>query len=165
MPDWAIVLVAAFGGGLAGAVLEPVVTYWLGRIRAAEQRLQRRRRTLRRMLSARIAFGRHTMARQIMVFVRLKAGTPMDQAEKNQLLLEGYDNVDSMPPWEPERIDDIELRGMAERYNQALGDLLWQLAMDAPDKAECDRLSDELEGLQQRIIGRMDELNWPEVDD
>lgn len=52
MPDWAIVLVAAFGGGLAGAVLQPVVTYAMDRLRSKERIQKSRERALRRMVMA-----------------------------------------------------------------------------------------------------------------
>ena len=80
MPDWAIVLVAAFGGGLAGAVLQPLVTFWLQRMNSGKDIRKRRERSLRRMLSSRMALGRSASSLSLRVLLH-ESGTlsePLD---------------------------------------------------------------------------------------
>jgi glucose-6-phosphate-specific signal transduction histidine kinase len=160
VPDWAIVLVAAFGGGLAGAVLQPVTAHVLETIRRDEETRNRRERHLRRMLLSQMAWGiklgaavgtiRHfeKQGHHVPAELRKEAATPD-------------------PPsavWQPERIQDSALREAADRLQTVLAELL-HLTFSSPiDDDQSARLAAEFNALRSTITLRMDELNYPEVD-
>lgn len=152
MPDWAIVLVAAFGGGLAGAVLQPVTAYVLETIRSKHEIRKRRERGLRRMLEAWLRHGRRIMVAQ----VRRSTGQRTDSSD----LMDP-----SVPVWQGSRIADPDLRAKAEQYRQTMVELLTLLTSVEPDPLRGQQLIKELEDLQEQITVCMDELNWPEVDE
>jgi len=58
MSETATVLLAAFGGGLADAVLQPVVSHFLDRARAGERIRKRREQSPRRVLVGQMVRGR-----------------------------------------------------------------------------------------------------------
>lgn len=159
MPDWAIILVSAFGGGLAGAVLQPMATYIMERVRAGEDIRRRRERSLRRMLAAQLAYGRRLMAvRDVHFDPQFRSMTPLERLEKIKFP-EGF------PAWEPERIADDQVRRIGIEYNWLAALLLGALSSDAPDEQKTAPLCARLRSLQTIINQRMDELNWPEVDE
>ena len=151
MSDTATVLFAAFGGGLAGAVLQPVVSYVLQRVHSGEEISKRRERSLRRMIEAEIHWTSERAGNLILSEV---VDVPRAAGEKK----EG-------PLWQPERITDPSLQHMAREYYKVGLDLFKLSCSNAPDYEKANTLFDELEKLQQKITLRMDELNWPEADD
>lgn len=161
MPDWAIVLVAAFGGGLAGAVLQPVASHLLERIRSKEEIRKRRERHLRRMLTAGMKQGRKAISVSNLLQSRQARGAAVDPDEiRERLRLE-----EGMPLWEPERIADSNLRNMACEYMEMEAKLAGLVLYGPFNGPTATALTEHLEDLQGEISLRMDELNWPEVDD
>ena len=160
---WVIVL-AAFGGGLVGAVLQPVLSYLFDRLRSETTIRKARQRNNRRMIMAQIREGRGYLASASMFRLLLSASEP---------LVDRVTRIDRLQPekpagylWQPERIDDQTLRDMAVDYNEAAASLYGQIIQEPPDYDETERLSELLEVLQVQITTRMDkELNWPEVED
>ena len=150
MSDTVTVLLAAFGGGLAGAVLQPVVSYVLQRIRSGEEIRRMRERSLRRMIEAALLDGR---ARAADLLLR-EVGIPVAARER-----------EARPLWQPERIPDPSLQRVAREYNEVRVGLFRISSSNAPDYKKAYTLIGELEKLQQQITLRMDELNWPEADD
>jgi len=163
MPDWSIVLLAAFGGGLAGAVLQPVVSYVLQRVRSAEEIQKNRERSLRRMLNTYMAMGRQYTG----FSVRRKLDRSLKPAEVLTALNEIAQRFVTQPGavWQPERIKVDSLYEMACEHHAELERLITVLSAKDYDPAEAQKLEDRLEELRRQITGRMDKLNWPEVDD
>jgi len=170
MPDWAIVLLAAFGGGLAGAVLQPVVSHFLERVRSGEETRKRREQHLRRVLVGQMVHGRKLIEAWHTVIDRglEKDSVPFDERYKI-LTRAGWAPLWA-PSWELGRIKDDSLRQMATEYFAA-ADQLGRLVLhgEGPDWHQPPnpplQAARQLESLQPQITLRMDELNWPEVDD
>lgn len=171
MPDWAIVLVAAFGGGLAGAVLQPVTAFLLQRIRSGEEIRKRREQHLRRMLVGQMVRGRKLIEawHQIIDHGQV-AGEPMPFEERKEIVRKAEWAPLWAPLWELERIADKQLRQMAGEYFYVAGELgRLLLHGEGPDWHEPGNppleMAEKLEDLQWQITLRMDELNWPEADE
>jgi hypothetical protein len=168
MPDWAVVLVAAFGGGLAGAVLQPLASHVLERVRREEEIRKRRERHLRRMVEARIESRRtHELALAFVCGFR-RLGKPAPSARE---VIEDHERREPPPPaptyW-PERIPDPHLRQTAIEYGKLVAELTGPLRFQDIDPATEDKLlqlTDRIRPLEEEIVRRMDELNWPEVDE
>lgn len=161
MPDWAIVLLAAFGGGLAGAVLQPVVSHFLERARSGEGIRKRREQSLRRMVTKRFEFGAGLIT--AILGVGLRGGMSQDEKLEFVKPIPGF--MDTLA-WEPERIDDVDFRETVTEYYKATSDLRQLFWSAEPlDVAAADELIKQLVELRPRITRRMDELNWPEVED
>jgi len=161
MPDWAIVLLAAFGGGLLGAVLQPVVNHFLERARSGEGIQKRREQSLRRMVTKRFEFGAGLIT--AILGVRLRGGMSQDEKLEFVKPIPGF--MDTLA-WEPERIDDVDFRRTVTDYYKATSDLRQLFWSAEPlDVAAADELIKQLVELRPRITRRMDELNWPEVED
>lgn len=160
MPDWAIVLVAAFGGGLAGAVLQPVVGLGADILLSDRNLRKARERTLRRMVSARLEDGGRLIYAAADLHIRLRYSQEVPFHERRQLAMP----PSSLPPWEPERIADPYLANLVSNYVAAS----WSLArslFSAGDDWDPSPTSSVLRDLRPQIITRMDQLKWPEVDD
>jgi len=162
VPEWAIVLVAAFGGGLAGAVLAPVMTYLMQRIGSSDQIRKNRERYLRRMIVARIRAGRSAASEALMAIGRAFRDPTVSGDESASPAVAPQDS----PLWQPERISDRDLQKLARRYDKLRNDLRVGARFGNEWVEESlDRLVTEIGGLEEQITARMDELNWPEVDD
>lgn len=160
MSETATVLVAAFGGGLAGAILQPVASYFLELARSGKEIRKRRERSLRRMLEGRIADGRCLLADEFTLEARGFASILLTGDERAREIGFG-----TRPLWQPERISDPGLQQMARAYNEACSDLEILVRFAPPDAGGAKKaaaLAGVLEDLQPRITRRMDELNWPE---
>jgi len=156
MSDTVTVLLAAFGGGLAGAVLQPVVSYVLQRVHSGEELRKRRERSLRRMLDSVMEHGRYCATRAMRA---LDPRTTDDWKEIEERLKGVPEFV-----WQPERIEDQCLRELAEKYDISFQELTRSLSAGL-DPDAIPRLAMDLFKLQKQITARMDELNWPEADD
>lgn len=102
--DTWVIVVAAFGGGLVGAILQPLLSYAFDRVRAAETIRKNRERSLRRMIFAKIRETRRVQA---------WAGG----------IIFGRDPVTDPSPiggpfWEPHRIKNAELFKNVEAYDK-----------------------------------------------
>ena len=167
MSDTVTVLLAAFGGGLAGAVLQPLVVHGLGRIRRSEEIRKSRERNLRRMLGHAIAAGREYAGLLYFIEFRFKQGVPLTAAEISTSCTEAEGRLPWKDVlWQPERIKDVPLQQLAREHQDTLGNLkmmiVWALKYDRKQALEW---AEHLEEFQTKITARMDELNWPEVDD
>ena len=167
MPDWVVLLVAAFGGGLAGAVLQPVVTYAMQRLRSVEEIRRRRDQQLRRMVVGQMDRGRRlTQAWHAILNQHLEKDAPIPFHQRYNIV----NQAEGAPLWEPNRIRDDGLQKMACEYFTAaeeLRDLLVEgtfLDSNEPPNEPLKR-AQRLETLQPQVTDRMDQLNWPEVDD
>ena len=162
MPDWAIVLIGAFGGGLVGAVLQPVVTYVMGRFRSSDQIRRNRERYLRRMMVARIREGRSAALEALAAIGRASHCPPAPPEESASPTVPPRDT----PLWQPERISDPDLQTLARRYNEVTRDLRVRARFGNQQvKETLPELVTQSEALEVEITRRMDELEWPEVDD
>ena len=152
---WVIVL-AAFGGGLAGAILQPILSYFMHRLTSGDEIRRDRQRSLRRMLVSEIRWTRKRQAWATSKALEQSLG--IDLAVGPLPFMGG-------PFWEPERIEDAELRKKVKEYSER-GNAIVRATHGAPtiDEAEVKRLDSELNDSQQRITARMDSLNWPEAD-
>jgi hypothetical protein len=57
MPDEVVVVEAAFGGGLAGAILQPLTSYAMDGLRSGDRKRMGLERNLRRMITNQILYG------------------------------------------------------------------------------------------------------------
>jgi len=153
MSDTVTVLLAAFGGGLAGAVLQPAVSYVLQRVRSGEEIRKRQERSLRRMVEWELAWGSRVSAAVVL------SPHLTEQHRFDMVKLDAGNVV-----WQPERIGDRDLQQMARECAKLTGGL-FQFALHPGKGEEAADLRRQLEALQSRITLRMDELNWPEADD
>ncbi len=142
---WVIVL-AAFSGGLAGAVLQPLLSYVFERLRAGETIRKGRQRNIRRMVFDYIRFTRRV---------------------QGSVLSGKAPGMEGLPFWEPERIDDATLHDLVVGYNEKSAELFGvgsPLPGKNVDQGRVKQLDGDLNDLQRRITARMDTLNYPEID-
>jgi hypothetical protein len=120
---------------------------------------------MRRMVEARLEWARFEgiVVAAVTGLRRQGIPTPPPRAELNNPRRPRH-----APAWRPERIRDPKLREKALQHAQ-LFHQLQQLFMfgsgDEQDARELARLAPQLDGLDAEMIQRMDEMNWPEVDD
>ena len=156
MPDWAIVLVAAFGGGLAGAVLQPVVSYVLQRARSGEEIRKKRERSFRRMIEGEITWARKEIADLV--------EAPHPTEEQKLDMVQSDESDEGKAGWLLERIADPDLQQMIREHGKLMGALTTSLLRPS-DGGKFAESAQQLKALQLRITLRMDDLNWPEADD
>jgi len=166
MSEIATVLLAAFGGGLAGAVLQPVVSHGLERLRRSEEIRKSRERSLRRMLNSMIIAGRETIELSSLIDTRIFAGNPLTYPE----IVNGWEKITQRLEsrtalWQPERIENPVLQEAVREYREVWAKLASEIMSPAPGAQKGAKLVGDLEALQCKITICMDELNWPEVDD
>ena len=160
---WVIVL-AAFGGGLVGAVVQPLLSYFLELLRSKATIRKTRQRNNRRMITVQIVQGRRVMGNLVTSQLLERSGRPMDPSERFKRIEELRD----LPKgylWQPERVDDEKLRTMLREYVDTYMKLWGEMLLDSPNYEKTNRFSEQLDELQRHITSRMDELNWPEVEE
>ncbi len=155
---WVIVL-AAFGGGLFGAILQPVVTYAMQWLRSGEEIRKARERHLRRMMEAQMRWSRNLQA--VMLIATLSGRDPVAFARASG----DYEAIlGELPPWRPHRIRDEQLSGMATRYTGLNTALMDHYRESVAEQAIVEELCNALKKLEPKIDERMDELAWPEAE-
>lgn len=120
MSEAVAVVGAAFIGGLAGAILQPLVEHGLERVRAKELRRKAIESRLRRMISSWLQYanqaaivGTEILARQDLNLSPLNAAEIIERVKLND---------HTFLPWEAERIQDPQMRTLAdELYATTLG--------------------------------------------
>lgn len=162
------ILVAAFGGGLLGSTVQPLIEDRLERSRTNEAIRKRRHARLRRMLESDTARFRKYMTFALLMLVRKKSGSTATPEEIEQSL-KGVE-VEILP-LEPHRIDDKDLRALADELAQ----LNFQFGIELTKQAVVPGASFDWEKwlefepahqkLREAIIARMDALNWVAPDD
>ena len=150
--DTWLIVVAAFGGGLAGAILQPLMSYALDRVRSTETIRKNRERSLRRMLFAKIRATRTVQAWAMTRALEQELGR---SPSTGSLPIGG-------PFWEPHRIKEPELKNKVEEYSGLSASLY--TAGYRLDVGEIRRLDEKLDALQVEITLTMDDLNWPEAE-
>jgi hypothetical protein len=161
VPDWAIVLIAAFGGGLAGAVLQPITSYAMDRLRASEQIRKSHERTLRRMIESKIEAAQRVNVALHVVWGFHQFGSPAPPVRD---LLKAEDFPISGPVLTSDRIADPELGAMAAEYSKLTTDLVVAVFFQELDAESVEKLlpmTHRLSELEKTMIRRMDQLNWP----
>lgn len=161
MPDWAVVLVAALSGALAGAVLQLALAY-VQRRRSGEEAPMERERQLRWMLEALTVQGRVLASGSSLVALSRRDDFPAPAAKELQEQLWQFPQA---PPWRPEGIDDIELQLHVRDYADTMDRLHNLLSSERIDEEERLKLVARLGSLQARMTRRMAELRWPDVSD
>lgn len=165
MPDWAIVLLAAFGGGLAGAVLQPVVSYALQRVRSKEEIRKSRERGLRFMLEVELDWAGYLLMACDIGLLREEIGVPLSVEDKMAMTGSGVLMYPKgVPPWNPDRIRDTELRELVDGYYGSVRETAQVFYLPQIDREKVRSLRGRLDELGAQIRRRMDELNWPEAD-
>jgi hypothetical protein len=166
VPDSAVVLVAAFGGGLAGAVLQPVISYVLETIRRKDEAREDRKRSLRRMIEEEFNWGRGLVAASKEMASRgADEGHHPLPAERLSIL---KDAGEERPTWQNWRIRDRSLRSRVEKYlgtARVVRELLERGPMPDPGEPPYRELLAalrDLERLEVEIMKRLDKLNWPD---
>ena len=158
---WVIVL-AAFGGGLAGAILQPGASYVMDRLRGKDQRRKAVERNLRRMLTMWLEFATRGGLTAAEICSKRDLGrTALSDAEVMQRLRVAEQ---AFPTWQGERIRDAELRSLAERLYTLSVSLHIRL-IDPNQASTLDALIPEIGRLRLDIVTRMDKLDWPEFEE
>lgn len=164
--DIAVTVVAAFGGGLAGAVLQPLAEYLLSRRRAVDERIRSDRRDARRLVEAHISAADLQGA-----FARRSGygleGDPAPEVRLNQLeqkLLDVWSRVDIRPVL----LRDPELEEALREVDKVIWNLMYDArsllrqgpAEERQPAAKRDQDHDRYNELRTRILERLDELGW-----
>jgi hypothetical protein len=165
MSETVTVLLAAFLGGLAGAVLQPVVSHVLERIRSDEETRRRRHQSLRFMLEVEIDWGNYLVMASKLALLQQGIGAPVSFEQKRNGVTSGLAMFrKGVPAWNPERVDDQQLQQLAIEYSEGVRNLAEAYYHPVIDKDKAQALSERLDDMALRIRQRMDELNWPETD-
>jgi hypothetical protein len=158
MSDAVIVLVAAFGGGLAGAVLQPLVEYQLSRVRRNDEIRKQRERRLRQMIEQDIGFVRQMLLMIAGDTLRVERGEIIDPQDSwSQVVL-------PRKVWQPKRIPVPDLRKMADELDSLPMRLVTETAKGGSVLLLFPIIEGRRRDLQDAIIAKMDQLHWPEED-
>jgi len=164
--DVAVTVVAAFGGGLAGAVLQPVAEHLLSRRRAADERRRADRRDARNLVEAELLESDtcYEFARRSRFVARGDPG-PEEKLKQLQLRIQAV--------WQNVRLRPVLLHDdKLERDLDEVKTVVWDLMYDARSLLEEgpreERLSPEqskekfrrYKELRTGILERLDELGW-----
>ena len=159
---WLIVL-AAFGGGLFGAILQPVLTYGMDRMRAGDQRRKAIERNLRRMMTLWLEFTTRVGATAVEIASRRDLGRPaLSDAEIMQRIRLAER---PFPTWAAERIRDQTMRDLADALYEMAIKMPIRLIDPSTSNSELDSAAHEIGRLRHDIVIRMDELDWPEFEE
>ena len=158
------VIVGAFGGFL-GAAIGPFLGHKFSARQRRQIRAERRREYLRGMLERRIADSRRYRAASLSIPTRIRSLNKTPTESFQEFLSKELDAVRSGDPWQPYRIDDEDLRGSADQFNDLTNELfnhLGEIVTVAPDawEAETKKKVKALSDLARVIELRLDELDW-----
>ncbi len=159
--DTWVIVVAAFGGGLAGAVLQPLSSHLLGIAFADRANRRNVEQNLRRMLYALIDQGGRVAGVAWKVEARLKQN---EHPSSMNALREGLRLPREFPLLQLWRIEDSALRGMAEEYMNAMDELREFCFDGALTSERLAELAERMTELPREMTLRMDKLNWPEAE-
>ena len=166
-----IAVIVGLLSGLLGAVIGPVVTHRLSRRQREEQRTEQRHAELRAMLEGQMGAVHHSMFGIISYWAQVEGiiGAPIAPtvAMEEHLKAEA-DMIASRRPWQPYRLDDDSLKGLAARLDDMANKLGGHLGRmrETPDQDVNEWYMrsvpwvGELNKLTEEIHLRLDELNW-----
>lgn len=164
--DVGVTVVAAFGGGLAGAILQPVAEYLLSKTRASDERRRADRRDARKIVEAEVlrADREHDFA--VRSQYTLEGDPPPE--EKVKLLRQDIDRLWQKVEFRPVLLRDEELERNLGELKQVMWDLMYDAHSFLKNGPREERLAPEKsrEAFQQygelrtRILERLDELGW-----
>jgi hypothetical protein len=158
MTDSTTVLIAAFGGGLAGAVLQPITGFVLARVDSNKAHDRRLARKLRQMVEANLQYGRRLLIANMLRQPDTAGPIPWDQIIETVKL-------EDVPNWLPERIKDEPLRQLATAHNDECMMLYILLTQVPTNEDHRETAAKRIDALAPEIIQRMDDLRWPEVEE
>lgn len=162
--ETAVVILAAFSGGLGGAVLQPVVQYVVDRRKNSDERIAARRRNIQRMLLVHLAFGRKVATSATSIAAYKDVGKPFPLSKED--ILDVIKTPDPLPPWEVERIDDEQLQTAARSFEDVVFSLTPDVLFDEDVTAESLKIrAEHLTVLSKEIIERLDALAWPVLEE
>ena len=159
-------LFAAFGGGLLGAVAQPVLAHWLGTLQARDQQRRTDRRDARRyvecqVLDSDVQFeffqrSQYTLEGEPSLEEKLKALTDSRQAVRVNL------------PIRPILLNDPPLEQDLELLRSAIWDLMYDAHSFLRTGPRDERLGPEqrrqrittYSEVRTRILQRLDRLGW-----
>lgn len=160
--DTWVIVVAAFGGGIAGAILQPTLAYSMDLLRGKGQRRKAIERNLRRMLTVWLGFTTKAAMMAMEIAGRRDFGRPtLSEVEILQRIRMAEQHF---PTWQIERIHDAQLEGLADKlYSIAL---VLPLRLIDPNTTTTwlNDVAGEIGQLRRNIVIRMDELDWPEFE-
>jgi len=119
------------------------------------------------MLDRQISWGRQCMGLSLLIAARRRSGHPLTHSKINDELDEISDKFVQKPgvAWHPDRIEDRSLKEAACEYHAGIL-RLGEIVLQSQDhERDARQLEDRMAELERQIVRRMDELNWPEVDD
>ena len=164
--DVAVTVVAAFGGGLAGAILQPLTEYLVGRRRASDERRRADRRDARKIVETEILHAdmEHTFARRSSFVFE---GDPPPE-EKVKLLQQGISHLWQNVELRPVLLHDEGLEQDLDELKRVMWDLMFDahsLLRNGPreERLTLDKRRESFERYGQlriRILERLDELGW-----
>lgn len=167
MSTWAIVLIGIAGvlATLAAAVLGPMAAHRLQRLPPDEHRQSTLEAQARRMIQAHLDWARFQGISVAVTTGLRQQGIPTPPPRSH------YFSPARPPPapaWIPGRIPDRDLREKCIRHHQLhlqLRDLFMLRPGDEKDAQQLAEIAPQLDALEDEIVVRMDQLNYPEVDD
>jgi hypothetical protein len=162
-----VAIIVGLLSGALGSVLGPIATHFLGRREREEERDREIHAELRQMIEQRLdECGKQLGAAfRMWAEVRHLGSAPIDAY--NRSVARRVDESRDQPRhrWEPYRITDDKLRGLAQELHERLHDLdshLLSIASVEIDRwwAEVSDKEESLRGVERQARLRLDELRW-----
>jgi hypothetical protein len=167
MNEMTVAIIVGLLSGALGSVLSPIATHFLRRRERKEEREREIHADLRQMIEQRLdECGKQLAAAFRMgAEVRHLGSSPMDAY--NRSVARRVDESRDQPRhrWEPYRVTDDRLRGLAEQLHERLHDLdshLLSIASAEIDRwqAEVSEKEESLREVERQVRLRLDELRW-----
>ena len=166
--EFVVAIIVGLLSGVVGSILGPIVRHRLGRRQCEEQRTEEHHAEFRVKLEKRMALARSHQAYIPRLHAEVKLLNKLPGDAFSEFATEDMKEIADMGVWQPHRIDDDELRKLAERLaeldSQQLGQIL-ALSKLSPGDVDgwlepARRPSEELDRVMQKIDLRLDELGW-----
>lgn len=132
-----LIVVSAFGGGLAGAILQPILAFGLDRVGSKDRRRKVIEQHLRRTVTRWLEFT--TRAARTAIEIAARRDLNRSVLSDGEIVARLRLNDQPFPTWEAERIRDAEMRQLADQ----LYDISVKLPMELLDPATSTERLDE----------------------
>lgn len=168
--EFVLAVIVGLLSGALGSILAPLITHRLSRRQREEQRAEQRHSELRDMIEEVMAAARQKLGDNFRVGADVRIGlTPQKAYERYfERLAQRLEQPTRRHIWRPHRIDDAELRELAESLlstDHKLTEFTETIGVISPQEIDnwIERglpICSELEDLLEKIDVRLDELGW-----
>lgn len=168
--EFVLAVIVGLLSGALGSILAPLVTHRLSRRQREEQRAEQRHSELRDMIEEVMAEARLSLGDNFLVGADARMGFAPQKAYERYLkrITQRMEKASRRHIWRPHRIDDAELRKLADSLmstDDKLAEFDETIRVVSPQEIDdwIKRglsIASELEGLLEKVDVRLDQLGW-----